>query len=173
LPINFVVTGIYGNSGQYVDSIAVACSELRADGTLGPESASSARYGGDGGGFFDIECPPGQAAAGIYGGAGGYIDRIGLYCMGPPFNNVDGAQRTTSDNGGSSPGQPNNGAEGHAGGNGGRGFDMRCDRPFNNVNVLQTGPVLTGLGVWFGEYLDGMAIQCGIPIPPSHGDGGR
>jgi hypothetical protein len=78
-PKGRLAVGIYGRSGAYIDRLGLSCARLYKNGNLGPSDDIGA-YGGNGGGAFRIQCPKNQAIVGIYGGAGDYLDRIGLYC---------------------------------------------------------------------------------------------
>ena len=66
-------------NGSYAN---FAANDVWVDGKLlkaTPINQTSA-IGGGGGNDYKLICPDGQQVVGIYGGAGGYIDRIGLLC---------------------------------------------------------------------------------------------
>jgi hypothetical protein len=80
-PTDHVVTGFYGYAQDYVINIGLNC---RRDGAGGPHWSPSvpARVGGAAGVSSSAGggCGPGAAADGIVGGAGLYVDRLGLSC---------------------------------------------------------------------------------------------
>ncbi|SET85404.1 jacalin-like lectin [Stigmatella erecta] len=75
----YVAVGITGRSGLHVDQLSLICAYLNTDGSLGPQYTTSG-FGGSGGSFFWSQCPAGQAVVGFHGGAGQYLDRLGVHC---------------------------------------------------------------------------------------------
>jgi hypothetical protein len=77
-----VVTGILPTSGSFFDGAFLLCmsvQDVRARHT-GPESTAPF-VGGSGGSARGVfRCPLGEAAIGIYGGSGAFVDRLGLIC---------------------------------------------------------------------------------------------
>jgi hypothetical protein len=80
-----VVKGLRGRSARVVDNVQLTCVEA-ADVSSVDDTASESidtnypAFGGTGGTFFAVRCGYGDAAVGIFGGAGQYVDRIGLLC---------------------------------------------------------------------------------------------
>jgi hypothetical protein len=145
-PPGKVVTGIYGRSGSYIDRIGIDCADVLADGTLSAPTGGD-WVGGNGGGYFDDidhSCPAGWAAAGIYGHAGAYIDSIGLTCVPAPFTRDLSSQQAP-----------------RAGGNGGSPYQVNCQ-----TTSLAGGnhDLITGLRVWYGDYIDALAPECATPF---------
>lgn len=60
---------IVGRSGTLVDQLGLVC-----------EDGSATPVGGGGGGPFQISCPSGFYASGIYGSSGSLVDSLGLFC---------------------------------------------------------------------------------------------
>lgn len=126
-PSGRVAVGIYGRSGLFVDKLGLACARLYKNGKLGP-SGDVGAFGGNGGDFFRIKCPLNQAIVGIHGGAGDYLDRIGLHCA--PVK--DWYEKDEVDQ-----------STGTAGGPGGHPFSDTCPRRY----VLDQFNVRTGVVV--------------------------
>jgi hypothetical protein len=68
------------------------------------------KWGGNGGGGFDFQCPAGQHVTRIYGGAGSWMDSFGVQCS-------DGSD------------------SGRKGGGGGNGYEYKCDDGFRYIAV--------------------------------------
>lgn len=78
-PDQYVVTGFNGRSGLLVDAVALVCSRLNADGSLGTKT-TTVMVGGTGGSAFpERSCSSGMAV-GLYGRAGNDLDYLGLEC---------------------------------------------------------------------------------------------
>lgn len=133
-PSGRVAVGIYGRSGVYVDKLGLVCAHLHKSGNLGP-AGDVGTFGGNGGNFFRLTCPHNQAIVGIHGGAGDYVDRIGLRCAEVEDwyedNEVDHSTAT-------------------AGGQGGSPFSDECPRQY----------VVDQLNVRTGDYVDQVEAVC-------------
>lgn len=75
-PTNYYATGVWGASGEYVDSIGLICRDL---------ATATSRYmtdlhGGTGGSPFVFECPTGKHLTGFNVRSGEYIDAIQPTC---------------------------------------------------------------------------------------------
>ncbi|MDC0707261.1 jacalin-like lectin [Stigmatella sp. ncwal1] len=75
----YVAVGITGRSGWHVDQLSLICAYLNTDGSLGSQYTTNS-FGGSGGSAFWSQCPGGQAVVGFHGGAGQYVDRVGVHC---------------------------------------------------------------------------------------------
>lgn len=75
----YVIVGIYGKSGMFIDRLGLVCGLLNADGHLSNQY-STGSVGGTGGFDFMAMCPSGQIAVGLRGRAAGYVDQLGLLC---------------------------------------------------------------------------------------------
>lgn len=76
----YVLTGLRGRSGVWVDRIGVLCRPVRANGTLGAETIRSGEVGGGGGDPKAVSCPSGQVVSGFKMRSGSFVDWIALYC---------------------------------------------------------------------------------------------
>lgn len=72
----YVVTGIHGRDGDYVDRIGITCSHSE-DPSF---SYNVGSVGGNGGSYFSFACPSGSYASGIFGSSGALVDELGLHC---------------------------------------------------------------------------------------------
>lgn len=63
------IVSILGRAGEYIDSLGIRCTD-----------ASVAAVGGSGGGNYEVACPAGFVAYGIFGTAGRFVDSLGLLC---------------------------------------------------------------------------------------------
>jgi hypothetical protein len=81
-PRGWAVTGLKGRSGSLVDRIQLVCAPVQLDGTalVSADHTDQFKAGGSGGSSFSIHCGGTRPARGINGGAGSFIDRIGLGC---------------------------------------------------------------------------------------------
>jgi hypothetical protein len=95
--------------------------------------------GGSGGNAYQLACNDGEALVGIYGGAGGAIDRVGPVCV------------TTTPDYQSWTGSPVR--RGSAGGGGGSGFERICP----------TGSYVVGFGGRSGAQVDRIELACAQP----------
>ncbi|MFP2933116.1 hypothetical protein ACLESO_49805 [Pyxidicoccus sp. 3LG] len=94
--------------------------------------------GGYGGGNYDLDCPAGYVATGVFGRAGKYIDRMGLTCK---QLNSDGSLGGTYNT-------PS------VGGGGGGDFSLGCT----------DGEAIVGLGGASGGYVDRLGLICAKPM---------
>jgi hypothetical protein len=98
-PANSMAMRALGRAAGYVDQFRVECYRWDVENAAGVgwrvvrsgATGISGAYGGGGGGAFDYTCPSaggGQPSAmrRVFGGAGGYIDRIGVWCTWPVLN---------------------------------------------------------------------------------------
>lgn len=74
----FVVRGIHGRDGNYVDRIGITCA-YEDDPSI---TYTIGSVGGSGGSQFSFSCPAGTEASGIFGSAGMLVDELGLHCKG-------------------------------------------------------------------------------------------
>jgi hypothetical protein len=126
-----VITGIFGRSGEYVDSIGFRCAWVNANGTIGG-SYTKGPFGGFGGAnAYAASCPVGEAVVGFHGRSHTYLDRIGIICAWPPFtlypHYVDGG-----------------------GGYGGDYFVDGCPHSY----------AVTSVSLRWGNWIDGFTAQC-------------
>ncbi len=120
--------GIRGIAGTYVGSFGLACSSL-TDSTIG--AALGPGYGPS----FTLACQTGEVLAGIAGGAGAFVDRVGPLCVA-----VDAQGKWT--------GTPV--ARGVAGGAGDTAFTKAC--PANQAVAEFRGSA--------GSWVDQIEISC-------------
>jgi hypothetical protein len=72
-----------GNRPLYIDNVEVHCRVLSGYG--GDQSVCIPAADGCGYGLaFTVDCPPGQAAIGLFGRSGVYVDALGLICAPKP-----------------------------------------------------------------------------------------
>jgi hypothetical protein len=81
----FVTKGLRGRSARLVDRLQLVCVEeadVRNASDGGSESLdyNYPEFGGTGGQYFSVRCGGGDAAVGIHGASGTYVDRIGVWC---------------------------------------------------------------------------------------------
>ncbi len=82
----FVTKGLRGRSARLVDRLQLTCVEeadvASLNGDVGTETLdfNYPEFGGTGGQYFSVRCGGGDAAVGIHGAYGTYVDRIGLWC---------------------------------------------------------------------------------------------
>src|SRR5262249_27873741 len=74
-----VMVGIRGGAGSYIDRVQPLCARWRAGGWMN-EPRRGAWRAGSGGTPYRFQCPPGQAVAGLKGGAGDFVDRLQVIC---------------------------------------------------------------------------------------------
>ncbi|MCK4125813.1 hypothetical protein HFK83_26175 [Ralstonia pseudosolanacearum] len=137
----YVGTG--ANGLTLVTQLGFTCANGEHElGTFGPPTGT----------YFDIKCNPGDAASGVGGRAGTYVDSIGLTCRDPRGNEYV-APVTTG---------PFFGEAGVAGGN-----------AFKSTSCGNTP--LIGLAIWSGSNIDGVEPVCNPAQPPEHfgGYGGQ
>lgn len=72
----FLVRGIHGRDGHYVDRIGITCVHEN-DPSI---SYTIGSVGGSGGAPFSFSCPSGSYASGIFGSSGRLVDELGLHC---------------------------------------------------------------------------------------------
>jgi Galactose oxidase-like, Early set domain len=72
---NTVAYGVRGIAGTYVGSFGLICTPPLADSTIG------LALGPGWGASFTLTCNSGEVLAGIAGGAGNYVDRVGPLCV--------------------------------------------------------------------------------------------
>lgn len=102
---NYVVYGIYGGAGSYVDRLGLLCAYLNSDGSLGYQYRTG-YVGGTGGTNYTITCPAGQAVVGLYGRSGSYVDQWGLYCSHVSTWRTSGTVESVTGSAGGSGGYP-------------------------------------------------------------------
>ena len=76
-PPGYLVTGLTGWAGQYVDNIALICMPASGQGS----SWTGPSIGGSGGSAFTITCPANKFVTKVLGRSGSYIDQIQLGCQ--------------------------------------------------------------------------------------------
>lgn len=141
----YVGTG--GEGGTVVTQLGFTCANGEHElGTFGPPKGT----------YFQIDCNPGDAANGVGGRFGKYLDAIGLSCR-DPRGNAYVAPVTAGP------------FFGVAGGGGGRPFtSMRCGK--------QGEIPLIGLRIWSGANVDAVEPVCNLTIDAmwsgSHPSGG-
>ena len=116
------VTEIFGYSGRYIDSL----------GAMSTTGGYRTPVGGPGGGPYDIACPAGTSAVGLYGQSGTVVDAVGLIC------------RKAED--------PSLIYTGTTGGSGGGAYEYVCP------DELGFRGVLTGLLITYGSYERGSSL---------------
>lgn len=95
-PANSLAMRALGRGAGYIDQFRVECYRWDVTGspasgfsiTRSAATGISGAYGGGGGGAFDYLCPSasgGQPSAlrRFFGGAGSYVDRLGVWCTWP------------------------------------------------------------------------------------------
>jgi len=81
----YVTKGLRGRAANLVDRLQLICVE-EADIAKASDVTSESldfnypEFGGTGGQYFSMRCGGGDAAVGIHGASGTYVDRIGLWC---------------------------------------------------------------------------------------------
>ncbi|MEE8428036.1 MAG: hypothetical protein V3S33_00845, partial [Gammaproteobacteria bacterium] len=109
--------------------------------TINNAHAEGTTFGGSGGDNFTINCPSGQALAGIKGKTGQFwlayvVTQVQGLCVSlKPSMNWDGTPSTTS---------------GNAGGGGGDNFTLQCDE----------NQVVIGIGGKTGWWVDSLSVYC-------------
>ncbi len=98
-PRGWAVTGLKGRSGLFVDRVQLVCAPVQLDGTvlLSAERTDPFKAGGSGGSAFSIHCGGTRPARGINGGAGSFVDRIGLGCENAGLTTVAQTSNTLPD----------------------------------------------------------------------------
>ncbi len=82
----FVAKGLRGRSARLVDRLQLTCVEEADVASLNNDVSGETldfnypEFGGTGGQYFSVRCGGGDAAVGIHGASGTYVDRIGLWC---------------------------------------------------------------------------------------------
>ncbi|WP_157653843.1 jacalin-like lectin [Burkholderia ubonensis] len=131
------IHGYVGSGGEgttVVTQLGFTCANGEHElGTFGPPNGT----------YFDIRCNPGDAAYGLGGRSGKYLDAIGLSCRDRRGNEYV-APVTTG---------PFFGVAGIAGGS-----------AFKSTSCLNT---LIGLTIWSGANIDGVDSLCMVPPPPA------
>ena len=75
-PSGYRMTGVFGKSGSYIDSIGIICKTEDQSQTY-----TSQVFGGAGGSVdFNLSCPPGRFVTDLNGNAGTYLNRLYLGC---------------------------------------------------------------------------------------------
>jgi hypothetical protein len=118
--------GAGGEGGTVVTQLGFTCANGEHElGTFGPPQGT----------YFQIDCNAGDAANGVSGRSGKYLDAIGLWCRDPRGNSYAAPVKV-----------------GVAGGGGGNPFKKLCG---------QQGEIpLIGLNVWSGANIDGFEPLC-------------
>lgn len=76
-----VVVGLIPNSGSFLDGAWILCADFTAVANGSTGSQGQGFIGGTGGTWSSPwQCPQQHAAVGIHGGAGQFVDRLGLVC---------------------------------------------------------------------------------------------
>lgn len=124
-----------GEGGTVVTQLGFTCANGQHElGTFGPPT----------GVYFQIDCNPGDAANGVGGRQGKYLDAIGLWCRDPRGNSYI-APVTAG---------PFFGLAGGGGGN-----------PFNGMKCGMQGEIpLIGFDIWSGANIDGFDPLCNPTI---------
>jgi hypothetical protein len=127
--------GVGGEGGVVVTQLGFTCADGEHEiGTFGPPKGT----------YFQIDCNPGDAANGIGGRSGKYLDAIGLWCK-DPRGDAYVAPVTVGP------------FFGMAGGGGGTAFNsMKCGK--------QGEIPLIGLDIWSGANVDGVEPICNPTI---------
>jgi hypothetical protein len=79
-PVGSAVTGFTGKVGDLVDNIALQCSPLLSDGSVGTPLVQLPAIGGEGGSTIDPVTCTDAFANGLQGRTGQDVDAIGLQC---------------------------------------------------------------------------------------------
>lgn len=74
-PAGFLMTGVTGRAGAYVNAIAIVCKTADQSQTY-----TSPTVGGSGGTAFTLSCPAGQFATDLDGTADSYLESLSLGC---------------------------------------------------------------------------------------------
>jgi len=129
----YVGTG--GEGGTVVTQLGFTCANGEHElGTFGPPKGT----------YFQIDCNAGDAANGLGGRFGKYLDAVGLWCR-DPRGNAYVAPVTVG---------PFFGVAGGGGGN-----------PFNSMKCGKQGEIpLIGLRIWSGANIDGVEPVCNPTI---------
>jgi hypothetical protein len=128
---NEVATAIYAMAGAMVDAIALRCSSVNSDGTLGQESYTEWR-GGGGGDLCPLECSANRALKGADVRSGRLVDQLRGICTSITDESV--SSKTAK-----------------AGGEGGEeAMDQECD----------PGYFVTGIRIRWGQMIDSIAFRC-------------
>ena len=98
-PRGWAVTGLRGRSGFFVDRLQLVCAPVQLDGTalVSADHADQFKAGGSGGSAFTLHCGGTRPARGINGGAGSFLDRIGLGCENATLTPVARTSNTLPD----------------------------------------------------------------------------
>lgn len=75
-----VLVGASTRNGNWLDSLAAICVQVDDDGYWAGKPRVTDRVGGSGGTEVQRVCPEGQVVAGMFGHAGGLVDRLVLEC---------------------------------------------------------------------------------------------
>jgi hypothetical protein len=126
--------GTGGEGGIVVTQVGFTCADQEHElGTFGPPRGT----------YFQIDCNPGDAANGVGGRSGKYLDAIGLWCR-DSRGNAYVAPVTVGQ------------FFGLAGGGGGSPFKSMCGK--------QGEIPLIGLDIWSGANIDGFEPVCNPTI---------
>lgn len=124
----YVGTG--GEGGTVVTQLGFTCANGQHElGTFGPPNGI----------YFEIDCNPGDAANGVGGRSGKYLDAVGLWCR-DSRGNAYVAPVTAGP------------YFGVAGGGGGSSFNSTCG--------MQGRIPLIGVRIWSGANVDGLTLIC-------------
>lgn len=79
-PPGQILTGLFGKSGEVVNSLSGHCASPETILGRAKHSSSIDKVGGEGGNTFDRSCPPREVLTGISGKTGGRVNKVDVTC---------------------------------------------------------------------------------------------
>lgn len=78
-PLGYYATGVFGRAGDLIDAIGVHCRQLSCFAVGCDGQFDTERFGGTGGGEFDLPCPAGEIMVGV----GSAVDASAMHGIAP------------------------------------------------------------------------------------------